>query len=161
MLTSLILMAAVMESPPAAHHQQAATAVVQIPVDQVVAAIANTDIEWGVGWCGLMPIRVRGGSHLIGLHWRREMLPFLVTALDDPNRCAAAHYLLACATRSRISNRSSWDGLEFSGRRDLAPIVDDKARRRLKEMWQKRLKKRAVADALTFPKNGGRAGGRA
>ena len=49
MLTSLILMAAVLESPPAVHHQPTATVVVQIPVDQVVAAIANTDIEWGGG----------------------------------------------------------------------------------------------------------------
>jgi hypothetical protein len=150
MLTSIILMAAVIESPPVAQHQPAALAVVQVPVDQVVAAIDNRDIEWCVTHYGFMPIRVRGGSHLIELHWRREMLPFLVTAaLDDPNRCAAAHYLLVCAARSRFSNRSSWDGLEFSERRGLAPIVDDKARRRIKEMWQKRLAKRAVVDALS------------
>jgi hypothetical protein len=140
-------MAVVMDTSSASHHHLAIKAVVPIPVDQLVADIDNTDIEWAFGYCGFIVLRVRGASHLIELHWRREILPLLVTALDEPTRCAAAHYLLVCAVRPRIPTKYNWDGIEFG--RDMVPIVDDKDRRSIKEVWKKRLANLALIEALS------------
>jgi hypothetical protein len=109
---------------------------VGISVADLVSAIDNDDIEWAVQHYGVMPIRVRRASLLVYTHCNHDFVTSLVGALDDPKRCASAHYLLGVLMSVRILTSDRYDGLQFD--RQMKPIVDAGTRRTLKELWKRR-----------------------
>jgi hypothetical protein len=129
-------------SQPKSH----AACTVQITVEELVAGINNNDIEWCMSHYGLLPFRVRGASLLVGRHFRRAAIPHLVAALNDPDRCGAAHYLLGQLLLRRVKGGSEWDGLTFD--RALTPIGDLRARTILKAVWKKRLARLAFIESI-------------
>jgi hypothetical protein len=119
---------------------------VQITVEELAAAMHNHDIEWNCGIFGMLPLRVRGATLLLGVHFKRTAIPCLVAALNDPDRCGAAHFLLGRLLLRRVQGGIKWDGLDFD--RAMTPIVDLPARTLLKAVWKKRLARLAFIESI-------------
>jgi hypothetical protein len=120
--------------------------VAKIKVSELVTEISNADVDWEFQWIGMMATRVRGASLLVGKHFKRTMIPGLVVALDDPQRCASAHYVLGRMFHVPIHTEGGYDGLQFD--RKMKPIVDERARMRLKRIWKERLCRLEMIEAI-------------
>jgi len=104
--------------------------------------ISNKGIEWVGDFIGMRPTIVGANEQLVEVT-SVNVEPYLLLALDDPNRWIAAHVLLT-ARHPEFGTRfdtSHWNGLEVRVRGDGPPRIDPKQQDAIREFWRKRLAK--------------------
>ena len=107
-------------------------------VERAAAELRNADITWDGSDVGLLPHVTGPPARYLADHPEASR-PYLLAALEDPNRFAAAHVLLTMASSKLHSmSASHWNGLSVSLQAHGGVQLHPEQRRDLQALWRAR-----------------------
>ncbi len=105
-------------------------------VERAAAELRNTDIVWDGSYLGLVP-RISGPPARYLAGHAESARPYLLAALEDSDKFAAAHVLLSIASgQPAKASSTEWNGLVVSLRPDGSAQFQPEQRPQLVAMWR-------------------------
>jgi hypothetical protein len=107
-----------------------------VEVDDPVAALRNTDVEWDGTTLGLVPTVTSPGAQRL-LRYGTASAHRLVAALSDPDRFVAAHVILTLVSGVAHDTYPDWNGLTVDIGADGRVGIDPDQRFALVRRWRR------------------------
>lgn len=106
---------------------------------KAVYRLHNDDVSWEGTFVGLFPKLSSGAERII--HSKKDVTPFLLAALKDPDRFAVAHVVLTYRAGEHNNSSVAWNGLNVQIDADGHATYEGNNLEELHRFWEKKLAK--------------------